>query len=222
MRYFDRDEYDFPRYVGNCLLILAFSSLTLLFLVVLFHAQLERWTELPHKWLLIGVIVSAAQFILLIRLAIFQSAKNGVHFAIFRVGQAAVDAIASIVLILVFAWDWQGRLIGISAGILLSASVALVSLAVGGYLKLQPNRAYMLNALKFGLPLVPHVFGGMLLSTVDRVLISNVIGISATGIYMVAVQIGLGIYLVADACNRAISHGKSKRSNAMTSLSTRE
>lgn len=205
MRYFDRDEYDFPRYVGNCFIILALTSVTLFALVAVFHEPLEQLTKLPRNWLMIAVGVSAVQFILLIRLAIFQSAKNAGYFAVFRVGQALVDATVSMVLVLAFALAWEGRLIGMSAGILLLGFAAAISLLLSGYFKLVPSKAYILNALKFGLPLIPHVLGGMLLATVDRVLIANLLGVAETGIYMVAVQIGLGIYLLADACNRAIS-----------------
>lgn len=205
MRYFDRDEYDFPRYVGNCFIILALTSATLFALVAVFHEPLEQLTKLPRNWLMIAVGVSAVQFILLIRLAIFQSAKNAGYFAVFRVGQALVDATVSMVLVLAFALAWEGRLIGMSAGIVLLGFAAAISLLLSGYFKLVPSKAYILNALKFGLPLIPHVLGGMLLATVDRVLIANLLGVAETGIYMVAVQIGLGIYLLADACNRAIS-----------------
>lgn len=205
MRYFDRVEYDFPRYVGNSFIILAVTSVILFALVAVFHEPLEQLTKLPHKWLMIAVGVSAVQFVLLIRLAIFQSAKNAGYFAVFRVGQAVVDATVSMVLVLVFALAWEGRLIGMSAGILLLGFAAAVSLLASGYFKPVPSKAYILNALKFGLPLIPHVLGGMLLATVDRVLIANLLGVAETGIYMVAVQIGLGIYLLADACNRAIS-----------------
>nr|CAD6596188.1 polysaccharide biosynthesis protein CpsL [Rhizobium sp. TCK] len=205
MRYFDRDEYDFPRYVGNSLLILAITSVTLLALVAVFHEPLEQLTKLPRMWLMIAVGVAAVQFVLLIRLAIFQSAKNAGYFATFRVGQALVDATVTMVLVLAFALAWEGRLIGMSAGILLLGFAAAVSLVVNGYFKLLPSKAYILNALQFGLPLIPHVLGGMLLATVDRVLIANLLGVAETGIYMVAVQIGLSVYLLADACNRAIS-----------------
>jgi len=205
MRYFDRDEYDFPRYVGNSFIILVLTSMILFVLVAVFYEPLEQLTKLPRKWLMIGVGVSAVQFILLIRLAIFQSAKDAGYFGVFRVGQAVVDATVSMVLVLTFALAWEGRLIGMSAGILLLGFAAAVSLLVSGYFKLVPSRAYILNALKFGLPLIPHVLGGMLLATVDRVLIANLLGVAETGIYMVAVQIGLGIYLLTDACNRAIS-----------------
>lgn len=45
----------------------------------------------------------------------------------------------------------------------------------------------------------------MLIAMADRFMITNLLGVGSTGVYMVAVQIGLGVYLLADACSRAIS-----------------
>lgn len=205
MRYFDRTEIDYPRYIGNAMILLFVTSTCVFAIVLLAAGPLEELTQLPRKWLLIGVGVSALQFVLLIRLSVYQSAKQAGSFATFRISQALVDAGLSIVLVLGLALAWEGRLIGQSAAIVLLGIVASVSLAVGGWVKLEPDRKYIAGLLKFGVPLVPHVVGGMLLTSVDRIFIANVIGISQTGVYLVAVQISLGIYLIADACNRAIS-----------------
>jgi O-antigen/teichoic acid export membrane protein len=61
----------------------------------------------------------------------------------------------------------------------------------------------MREALDFGLPLVPHVIGGFLVAVADRFIIKQKIGLEAAGIYMVAVQLGLGMGLLADAFNKA-------------------
>lgn len=205
MRYFDREEFDFPRYIGNCLLILAATTAALAIVVLITHRQITAVSALPLEWLLVAVGVAAVQFILLIRLAIFQSSKNAGFFAAFRISQATIDAGLSLLFVVGLALAWQGRVAGMSIAIVLVGLAALVSLVARGWIDLTPDRAYIRNALQFGLPLVPHVVGGMLLASVDRVMITNLLGIGETGIYMVAVQIGLGIYLVADACNRAIS-----------------
>lgn len=205
MRYFDRQEIDFPRYVGTCLTILLATTAAVLLASLLSSSILETITALPANWLFIGVLTSGLQFIFLVRLSIFQSAKNAALFGFFRVGQAAVDAVLSVVLVVFTTLAWQGRLIGMSAAITLLGLVSLVSLQRGGWLKMGFRSDYAKNALKFGLPLVPHVIGGVFLTMTDRLLITNLIGVSKTGVYMVAVQIGLGVYLVADACNRAAS-----------------
>lgn len=205
MRYFDRAEIDYPRYIGNSMIILLATSTCAFAVIAVAGGPIEELTQLPRQWLLIGVGVSAMQFVLLIRLAVFQSAKQAGYFAAFRVSQALVDAGLSVILVLGFAFTWEGRLVGQSASMVLLGIAAAISLVWGGWIKLQPDRKYMASLFRFGVPLIPHVVGGILLTSVDRIFITNMIGVSETGIYVVAVQIGLGIYLIGDACNRAIS-----------------
>lgn len=205
MRYFDRNEIDFPKYVGSCLAVLVATTTFVFVAVFLVQRPLTALTSLPAKWLLIGVLTSGMQFLLLTMLSIFQSAKQAGMFSVFRVGQAAVDALLSLILVLSFGLAWEGRLIGMSVAIVVLGATSLGMLFFGGWIDLRIRADYVKNALKFGVPLVPHVVGGMLIAMVDRLLITNFLDLTSTGIYMVAIQIGLGVNLLADACSRAVS-----------------
>jgi O-antigen/teichoic acid export membrane protein len=205
MRYFDRDTIDFPRFVGNCVFILLATTAVLFLVVLAGGGWIEQFTRVPRNWIMIAVLVCALQFVLQMRLAIYQSAKQAAAFAFLRGGQAVSDAALSLLFVVVFALAWQGRLMGMSLAIGFAGLIALVSMISGGWLRFQWDRDDVGRALHFGLPLVPHAIGGLLLATVDRVLITNLIGVDETGTYMVALQIGMGVYLIADASGRAIS-----------------
>jgi O-antigen/teichoic acid export membrane protein len=62
---------------------------------------------------------------------------------------------------------------------------------------------FIREALQFGVPLIPHVGGMFLLTTVDRFVINSELGLAEAGIYMVAVQFGMALSLVFDAINKA-------------------
>lgn len=203
IRYFEREELNFPNYVTSCLAILGMSSAVLLLLVMLFQSELEQVTHLPVSWLLVAVLVAMAQFVLQVRLGIWQSAKQPLRFGALRVSQSVVDALSTILLVVGLGLAWQGRMGGIALAAVGVASIALTSLARGGLIGRQVNRDYVANALRYGLPLVPHVLGGMLLSMADRVMISSMLGVAETGVYFVSVQIGLAISLVTESVNRA-------------------
>lgn len=57
--------------------------------------------------------------------------------------------------------------------------------------------------MKFGIPLIPHIVGIFLLSTVDRFVINAELGLAEVGIYMVAVQLSNAMGIVFDAINKA-------------------
>lgn len=205
MRFFERDTLDFPRFVATCLAILAASTVGVLAVVWLALPWLKALTQLPGLWLAAAVLVSCAAFVVQIQLAIWQSAKQPWRYGALRLFQALVDAAGSLALVLAAGLAWQGRLGGIAFAAIAAAVAAGILLARGGWLRFPPSRALAANALRFGVPLVPHALGGLLTSMLDRVLITNMVGIDSTGVYMVALQIGMVLGLLTDSFNRAFA-----------------
>ena len=205
MRYFDRDSLDFPRYLGSCLAILAVTSCATLLLAATLSPLLTAATNLTLPVLLLAVVMSCAQFLIQTRLAVWQSAKQPWKFGGFRLSQAGLDLSLSLFLVLGLGLAWQGRIAGMVVAAIALAILSVLSLGRDSLIRWPPSRDYVRNALSFGLPLVPHVVGGMLLTISDRVMISSIIGVAETGIYMVAVQAGLAIGLLTDAMNRALA-----------------
>lgn len=205
MRYFDREGIDFPRYIGSGLAILAGSGIMTFLLAIVLSPLLTAATNLTLPVLLIAVIMSCAQFLVQTRLAVWQSAKRAWKFGGFRLGQAAIELTLTLVLVVGLSLAWQGRIAGMLVAAVVLAILAVISLARDSLIGWPPRREYVLHALKFGLPLVPHVVGGMLLTVTDRLMISSIIGVAETGIYMVAIQVGLAIGLMTDAMNRAVA-----------------
>jgi O-antigen/teichoic acid export membrane protein len=69
----------------------------------------------------------------------------------------------------------------------------------------RPDRACTVDALRFGLPLVPHALGGMLLGMSDRLIVAGTLGLGAAGLYAAGAQVGMVMGLLTDAFNRAYS-----------------
>lgn len=205
MKYFDRDRLDFPRFVSSCLILLLASTALTLLATSIILGWLERLTSLPGTWLLIAVMFSASCFIVQVQLSIWQSSRSAAKFGALRAFQGAVDLASSVVLVFMLGLSWQGRVAGIVLGGLAASACALVSLYRGQWLRLPRDTSHVQNALRFGLPLVPHATGGMLIMLSDRLLITSVLNVSFTGIYLVASQLGMVLYLATDALNRAYS-----------------
>jgi O-antigen/teichoic acid export membrane protein len=205
MRYFDRGTLDFPRYVFSCLIILLTSTAVTLLAVILALPWLESFTNLPATWLILAVLFSGSGYLVQAQLSIWQSSKQALKFGGLRVGQGAMDLTGSILLVFGLGLTWQGRVGGVVTAGFITAALALITLTRGRWLRLPHHSQYAKNALRFGLPLVPHAAGGILIAMVDRVLITNILDISSTGIYFVAVQMGMVLNVANDALNRAYS-----------------
>lgn len=205
IRYFKRDETDFPRYVASCMTVLVGSTLLVIAITLATMPIVERLTLLPARWIVAAIVVSSCQFVIQIQLAIWQSERAATKFAAMRLGQVAIDIAASTSFVITLGYAWEGRPIGVLIASGTIAVWALYRLIVNDWLKFPGTRADIVDALMFGVPLVPHALGGMLVALADRLIITNLLGLAEAGIYTVAVQIGLAVLLVADGMNRAVA-----------------
>ena len=91
------------------------------------------------------------------------------------------------------------RIVGIaSVNIIIGAFFTLRNLKLGRWCLKLSHWGY---ALKYSVPIVPHMLFGLLLSQSDRLLISLYIGNAETGIYAFAYQIGSIVYMLWSGTN---------------------
>ena len=205
VRYFDRSNFDIPKYVSTAIAILALSTGLMLALVLVAGARISEFTSIPMKWLYAAVLVAFLQILVQIRLALWQASKEPVKYGALRISHALLDAIGSIVLVVVLALSWQGRLSGMLTAWFCAAIIAVYFLIQENWLAKSIEPAYAKDALRYGIPLVPHAAGGLLLGMADRLMVNNILDVASTGIYVVAVQIGLILGMLADSFNKAFA-----------------
>jgi O-antigen/teichoic acid export membrane protein len=212
VRYFQMEKEQLAQYIGACATILVASTALMFLVVVLFGGQLVGLTGLPLDWLLVAIVLSGLQFIANIRLVLYQVTDQPVQYGVFQIGQTLFNAVLSLVLILLAGLGWQGRLVGQGAAIALFGVAALYLMHRGGFIR-RPRqlKALAQDALRFGLPLVPHTLGALLIVAVDRIVINKMLGLASAGIYMVALQLGQVVGLLTDSFNKAYAPWLMKR-----------
>lgn len=202
VRYFDGGT-DHPRFVGACFSVLALSTSLVLVLVWLIASPLARWTEIPEGWLLVAVLASAAQAIVQVRLVIWQVRNEVMRYGLFQILQTTLNLSLSLGLIFVLGLGWEGRVLGITVAISLFAGLALYGLQRRKLVSWTLDGNYIKAALRFGVPLIPHAVGAMMIAMSDRFIITQLLGIGVTGAYAVGVQMGMVVGLLADAFVKA-------------------
>ena len=202
-QFYENEKINLPVYVTNCLLVLICSS-ALVFLVFYFFAdQISAVSSFPKRWLWAVVAIAIAQFITLINLSLWQMQLKARMFGFYQIVQTAMNIGLSVLFVVGLGMAWQGR---IQAQLLTMITFGLLSLFIlykSGWINCSFRKPYIQNALKFGVPLVPHVLGGVMLTMTDRFFITNMVGIEATGLYAVGYQLGMVIGLFGESFNRA-------------------
>lgn len=205
VRYFEPKKFSMPCYVSTTLCILIITTVLLAIFVWIFSRQIQLITALPLKWLMLAVIVAAFQFLVQTLLTLWQASKQPLKFGALRLNHALMDGLVSILLVVVMLYSWQGRLFGIALAWTVTALIALYWLRREHWLTRNLSMAYAKDALRYGIPLLPHAIGGLLLATADRFMVTNFLDVASTGIYLVAIQIGLILGIAADAFNKAFA-----------------
>ncbi len=201
--YFLCNREEFAGFVGTCIFLLAASSTVLLAFIMLFSRQLTGITGIPEHWLVAAVLMGVGQLLCSIGLSIWQVRKQPAFYGFFQVGISLLNALLSLALVVWMQMGWQGRVIGQVFAVFAMGVFAIALLARGGWIRFRFSRAHARGALRYGVPLVFHALGATAVAMADRTLITNLIGIDETGLYVVAAQIAMVITFLADSLNRA-------------------
>lgn len=205
IKYYKKDEVDFPNYVFNTLVILLSSSIIILFVFYVFSSQLSELIEFPAKWIPLMIVFASSQFLFQLLLGLWIAEEKPILYGIFQISQTSINIVLSLILVIPLALSWKGRILGQVITFGLYAIITCYVLYKKKYLKPGINKEYIRQALKFGLPLIPHTFGGSIIMLSDRLIISNLKSVAEVGIYMVGFQFAQIILLIQDSINNAFA-----------------
>ncbi|MEW6996855.1 lipopolysaccharide biosynthesis protein [Colwelliaceae bacterium BS250] len=216
IRFFKMSKQELSEYICGSLSILIASSSFIFLLILLCSDVFYKFTLLPKEWLLLACAVAGCQFLINIKLALWQVRKQAVRYGVFKILLSLGNALLSLYFIFMITENWGGRALGIAFSVFVFAIISLILLFKNKDLTLKLNKNHITDALKFGVPLIPHTLGAVAISMVDRFLIANVLGENAVGIYMVGLQMAMVLAIVADAFVKAYSPWLYQTLNAET------
>ncbi|OXX68149.1 polysaccharide biosynthesis protein, partial [Vibrio sp. V03_P4A6T147] len=205
-KYYDDDNnlYELSQYNGTCFHILLGSTAVIFGIVAVFSTQLSEFLSIPISWIYSAVLFSALGFVINLRLGQWQVRGEALKFGALQIGNSLLNMGFSLLLVIALHHGAQGRVDAQLVVAALSAVLAFLMLVNDKLISLFSWRIdYFKQALQFGVPLIPHVFGFFLLSAVDRFVINQKLGLDQAGIYMVAVQLSMVFNILFDAINKA-------------------
>lgn len=205
VQYFKVERAALRKLVTTALAIVAFFHAAILTLLLVGPDPAATFTQLPKSFTIGATFVALAICVNLVGLAVVQvSNRPGLYLAS-RLLQSAIEILGCVALIGFLDGTPEARIYSYGAAVTVCALCALAFLASQNLLAKVPDRASAYAALRFGLPTVPHVVAGQLLSNLDRLMVSYVLGIEMLGVFMVASQLGMALGLVIEPLNRALA-----------------
>jgi O-antigen/teichoic acid export membrane protein len=206
-RYFDESvsTTELARFNGNCFFILLISTCVALFLLLFIDSLLADYLGIPTLWVYLGILSVFCSFILNIRLGQWQIRGKAKRYGILQISNALVVLLFSLLFVISMKLGPDGRIYGIVLTSIIIAVLAYFTLRNDKLVLFKYNREDIIYALSFGVPLIPHVLGGFLLLSIDRLVINKELGLEMTGIYMVAINLGGALNIIFNSINKAYS-----------------
>lgn len=203
VNYFKQTKEQLQVYIGNCIIILNISTLGVFIIIGLFHSFILESLSLTIGWLLIAVVLAYGQFLTTINLILWIAEQKPKQYSVYQILQTLIITALTLLLVVVYDMSWEGQLVAITVGTLLFSITSFIFLIKRQYLNFTINKEYIIDALKFGIPLIPHALSGLIKTGADRMIIMSTLGATITGIYSVGYQVGMVIGVLVAAFNKA-------------------
>ncbi|QJQ99367.1 oligosaccharide flippase family protein [Halomonas sp. PGE1] len=203
-KYYDEDaRKEMSGYIGACFQILAISFLFVSAFLLLFQDWLAEALGISPIWIFLAAVSSGASFFVKMRLGQWQVRKQPLKYGALQISLSFFNAILSLVLVVALSYGPEGRMAGEIVAPVVLGALAFFLLIKDGLVRFSLRLDQIKDALSFGVPLIPHVGGAFLLSTVDRFVVNKHLGLDSAGVYMVAVQLTMAMSICFDAFNKA-------------------
>lgn len=206
VEFFRKDnKSEYKQYVVNAIILSFLSFLFISILLFLLKDTIFELINIEQKWIEFLALFTFLRVLTSVILVIFQASQKANYYASFSIFQTIVDFTISYYLIVVLELGIEGRLIGIYGSFFIFSILAIYILYKMDYFKEKLTLNYTKEILSFGIPLIPHAIGGLILAMSDRYFISYFYDNSEVGLYTVAYQISAVLLLISMSINQAWS-----------------
>lgn len=185
--FFEKDSYRLKLLVSTACWSALGMTLLMFILLCLGGKWITRWTEFPSAWL---PIIAALGFCTVIQSnyqALLQARQEPWRYVLNQTSATALALGLSLWLVVGLGWNWQGRLSGMLLGATAVCAACLFGLAIRlGLLRFTWSSEAMGELLRFGIPLIPHVLGGWVMTMSARLYLNNMASVADTGLFSLA------------------------------------
>ena len=148
-------------------------------------------------FLLIAIWIAFFKIFRQIKLTIFQVRQQAFFYTLLDSGFVIASILLTIVVVVVLKKGLTGK---IYLDLVLIAVFSIISLILlMKDIKINFDFKQLKAPLKFSLPLIPHMLSGFLLAAIDRIFLERLTGLEQVGLYSLAFNIGMILYMFIEA-----------------------
>lgn len=203
VQYFRAEREAFRASVGASVGVMAGTAAATAILFAVASDKIAAVSGVTPFWQWTVVLAATGRFALALAQTVWQVQGLAFRYGCWQVTSSILFLTITLALITRAGLGWEGYAIGQAVAPAMLGITGLLVIAGSGMLTLRFKRDHLVQALRFGLPLLPHTLAGVAIASMDRLILSGSVGAGETGIYFVAVQVSSILVLVGGAVNQA-------------------
>jgi O-antigen/teichoic acid export membrane protein len=203
--FFDYNDFNERRkYLGSISIFLLLSTFIIISLLDIFGRNIlnKIIPDIPfNPYLRLSIWTIFFMINTSILLAIYRAQEKSKKYVIFSIVNY-ITTVGFIIYLVVFLK--QGALGYIKGTFFASIFIFIICvLLLFEKISLHFDLSRIINSLRFGLPLVPHLLAWWILNLIDRLMLQHFRGLDEVGIYSIGYTIGMILWFVTEAFNNA-------------------
>lgn len=187
----------------NALLGLAANTVGVLIVLGGLALFTPSWLGLPAIWIVIAVVVAAANSIMQHYLSFLRVEGRPIRYSAILFISAGLNLGLSLFLVAVISWGWQGRSGGYAISTAAIGVFAFLALRREGWVRGGPDFPLLRQLYRISVPLVPHTIAGSVTAMSSRLFLNSMTGKESLGLFAVGYTFGSVIGMPAQAFNNA-------------------
>ncbi|MEZ9543700.1 oligosaccharide flippase family protein [Vibrio sp. 10N.286.48.C11] len=191
---------DFGSYLFSNLLTLFPIQILTIGLFPFYHSFLSKWFGLNEFDLFLVVVVCFLMTYFNIYCSYLQASRQSRRYAVINITSKLTEVI--LMFLIAYCLLSDKYLSKVYASIIVfSISMVIILPSIFYIVKFKFEIKFVKDAFKFSIPLIPHVLATSLLAHADRIIINDLLGSHATGIYSFSYNLGMAVIVVVMAWN---------------------
>ncbi len=196
--FFDKEKEYIAKIVANSIYMSAGLAFIVGICVLCFYPLIKLYVSLPLIWLLMIPIGSFAFVIVSLGLTVLRNGKKVFHFGCYQISNTLINVAISLFLIIILAWSWHGRAVGIVASYIFTSLAMLVYLRKNEYLSFAFSKPLLKEIRRVVFPLIPNSLQLVIISQVGLFFMQHYFTKDLLGKYSLGFQLAFCIKLLID------------------------
>lgn len=214
--YYERSKDQFAILVSNLFFIIVLINIVISIIIFFASGLFEHYLHLGFMLQLLTVVFTIVQLLHSVNTVLYRLEDNAKAFSAIQIAESIIQVLLVLFLVVQLKMGAVGKICSATGGYLFFAIINLYLLNKRHYIRFVIDKSAISELLKFGIPLLPHSLSFWIKSGADKILITTYCGLTANGLYSMALSFGAIYTMLNNAFMMAFVPYLQKRINSMT------